>query len=79
MLSLVSTKKDITTAIAQVRKRHCQAVRNTLAKGISLNFETVCEKYGLNDFERQVLLVLFVNSTSMEFREMFTISHEQIR
>ncbi|MCK5437966.1 MAG: AAA family ATPase, partial [Desulfobulbaceae bacterium] len=31
---------------------------------------TVCEKYGLNDFERQVLLVLFVHSTSMEFREM---------
>ncbi len=61
--------------LAEHEESHRKMVRNSLARGIQLNFETLCANYGLNEFERSVLLLFFISNTSLGFKDKIESSH----
>jgi len=51
--------------------------QNSMKQGTILNFEKFCESYQLDRFERLVVMLLFANSTCMEFRKIFNEYHRK--
>lgn len=50
-----------------------QAKENrSLSRGVSLLFARLCQSYALDDFERHVVLLLFVAHTSLRFKQAFS-------
>ena len=50
--------------LAEHEESQRKMVKNSLARGIQLNFESLCANYGLNEFERSILLLFFISNTS---------------
>ena len=65
------TLKNLQEFLREAETSNWNRAHNSIKKGIELNFEKFCDVYSLDRFERLVVMLLFVNSTCMEFRKMF--------
>lgn len=65
------TVKNLQEFLREAETSNRHRAHNSIKKGIELNFERFCHTYRLDRFERLVVMLLFVNSTCMEFRKMF--------
>ena len=65
------TLKNLQEFLREAETSNRYRAHNSIKKGIELNFERFCNIYRLDRFERLVVMLLFVNSTCMEFRKMF--------
>ncbi len=65
------TLKNLQEFLKDAETDNRNRARNSIRKGIELNFERFCTTYRLDRFERLIVMFLFVNSTCMEFRKMF--------
>ena len=58
--------------LAETRRINRKREALSESAGVSLHFEKICQRYGLDDFERDVVLVLFMKSTAEEFATLLS-------
>jgi SpoVK/Ycf46/Vps4 family AAA+-type ATPase len=67
------TIENIESLLAKKQQTNEARQKASLLAGIKLFFPLFCQEHNLNEFDRQILLLLFMNATSLNFRKMFSV------
>ncbi len=74
MLSNGPQQKSLEARLEGIVATNRAREKNSLARGIHLLFSQLCETYSLKEFERLIVLLLFVVNTSTTFKKAFSKS-----
>jgi AAA+ superfamily predicted ATPase len=61
---------DILNHVSALKDQINLTVKNSIKKGIHLQFESICTNYQLDEFERRCIILLLANNTSRSFRDI---------
>ena len=65
------TVEDVESLLEKVKTENRTRERNSIQKGVELNFVKLCMAYELDDIERSIIMLLFANSTGISFRAFY--------
>ena len=71
---------EVEALLKKVEAEYRKKTKNSICRGIRLNFEQFCESYGLDYIERLIVVLMFSNNTGPSFRnlyELFEIDSER--